>query len=352
MQALPNQPRLSQRHQAVEARPGSVSIAVKFGVDALRTLRTSLMQVAYAVMEGPASHGYVVLVDSPITKERLCHEWARAATVLRDDVLDRLTICLLEKDRMIGIPHDLAPATQRMLAAAADAKRAGKSHIVRTDYSFVILKVLLHQWLISGDPVTMQWLAHTAGCSYPAVARALRPLGSLLERQSDRRVALRWFPKEEFARLLALSGRARSTTRFADQSNVARSPESHVRRLEKLAPAGLAIGGVLGAKTYFPDLNLVGTPRLDLSVHCPGHQMNLDFMEKLDPALKPVADPLTQAHVVVHAVRHADPQFMPRLGGLAWADPVECLLDLHEDRLTLQASQFLEALENNRPLKA
>ncbi len=80
--------------------------------------------------------------------------------------------------------------------------------------------------------------------------------------------------------------------------------------------------------------------------------MNLDFMEKLDPALKPVADPLTQAHVVVHAVRHADPQFMPRLGGLAWADPVECLLDLHEDRLTLQASQFLEALENNRPLKA
>jgi hypothetical protein len=36
---------------------------------------------------------------------------------------------------------------------------------------------------------------------------------------------------------------------------------------------------------------------------------------------------------------------------LAWADPVECLLDLHEARLEMQASQFLEALQRNRPAK-
>src|SRR5947208_491906 len=83
-----------QRHRQVDARVGGALFEVKFGVDAIRTLRTSLMQVAYAVGEDLALHGYVVLVDSPIGTERVRDEWKRASTVLRDDVLNRLTICL------------------------------------------------------------------------------------------------------------------------------------------------------------------------------------------------------------------------------------------------------------------
>jgi hypothetical protein len=275
-------------------------------------------------------------------------EWERATTILRDNVLRRLTICLQHEDRITGIPRDPDVETQRILTKVVEDER-GKMSTTRTDYSFVVLKLLIHRWLTSGEPVTSEWLARTAGCSYPAVARALRPLGSLLERRSDRRVMLRWFPKEEFARLLAIADRARSTVRFADQSGQPRSAESHLRRLEKLNPPGLAIGGVLGAKHYYPDLDLVGTPRLDLSLHCPGRRMNLDFIGKLDPALKRVEDPFVSASVVVHAVRHADAQFVPRDGGLAWADPVECLFDLHEARLEMQATQFLEALQHQRP---
>ena len=70
---------------------------------------------------------------------------------------------------------------------------------------------------------------------------------------------------------------------------------------------------------------------------------------ELDPALKQVEDPLTPASVVVHAVRHADAQFIPRDSGLAWADPLECLFDLYEARLDMQAGQFLEALQRQRP---
>ena len=331
-------------HREVDARVGNALIEVKFGVDSLRTIRTSLMQVAYPVGKEPASHGYVVLVDSPITQKRLQDEWQRAATVLREDVLHRLTICLLAGDRIIGIPSEPDIETQRILAQVVEAKR-GKMRTARTNYSFVVLKLLLHRWLTSGEPVTSEWLARTAGCSYPAVARALRPLGSLLEHRSDRRVVLRWFPREEFARLLAVADRERSTVRFADQSGQPRSAESHVRRLEKLNPPGLALGGVLGAKYYYPDLDLVGIPRLDLSLHCPGQRMNLEFVEKLDSALKRIEDPLAAASVVVHAVRHADAQFTPRDGGLAWADPVECLFDLHEARLDPQASQFLAYLQ-------
>jgi hypothetical protein len=51
--------------------------------------------------------------------------------------------------------------------------------------------------------------------------------------------------------------------------------------------------------------------------------------------------------VVVHAVRHADPLFNPRDGGLAWADPLECLFDLHEARLEMQTAQFLAHLQTH-----
>ncbi|MEI7946512.1 MAG: hypothetical protein WCJ02_07440 [bacterium] len=337
----------NQRNREVDAHIGNALVEVKFGVDALRTLRTSLMQVAYPVSENPATHGYVVLADSPIAESRVRDEWSRAATVLRSDVLNRLTICLQERGRFIGIPHDPDAETQKMLNSVIEAER-GKTNTTRTDYSYVILKLLIHQWLTSGLPVTADSLARTAGCFYPAVARALAPLGSLLERTSDRRVSLRWFPKEEFLRLLAVADRARSTVRFEDQSGQPRSAEFHLRRLEKLKLPGLAIGGVLGAKHYFHDLDLVGAPRLDLSVHCPGRRMDLGFITKLDPALRRVSDPLKPACLVVHAVRHADALFTPRDGGLAWADPVECLLDLYEARLDMQATQFLAALQEKR----
>ncbi len=234
-----------------------------------------------------------------------------------------------------------------MLAGLIAAER-GRTGGNRTDYGFVILKLLIHRWLTSGGAVTADWLAKTGGCSYPAVARALRPLGGLVERTSNRRIVLRWFPKDEFARLVAVSDRARSTVRFADPSGQPRSIEAHIRRLEEIAPPGLAIGGVLGALHSFPALNIVGSPRLDLSVHCPGKHLNLDFIKALDPALKPVTDPLQPATLVIHAVRHADPLFVPRQEGLAWADPVECLLDLHEARLDMQASQFLDHLQSIR----
>jgi hypothetical protein len=348
MNARSNRQARSHADADVDARIGNALIEVKFGVDAIRTLRTSLMQVAYAAGEDPAASGYIVLVDSPISEERLRHEWERAATVLRDDVLHRLTICLQTPARILGIPNDPDTKTQSVLSDVIESER-GRMHTIRTDYSFIIQKLLLHRWLTNPEPVTSEWLGRTAGCSYPAVARALNSLGSLVERTSDRRVTLRWFPEDAFARIAATADRARSTTRFADQSGQPRSVVSHLRRLEKLSPPGLAIGGALGANHYDSGLDLVGTPRLDLSLHCPGKKLNLAFIKHLDPALKLVEDPLAPANVIVHAVRHADPLFTPREGGLDWADPVECLFDLHEARLDQQATQFLQTLQSQRP---
>ncbi|HEX7479413.1 MAG TPA: hypothetical protein VF331_16540 [Polyangiales bacterium] len=338
------------RGRGLDAEVGHRLIEVKPGVTALRAVRMGLMELAYALADRPGFDAFLVLTDTTVTTERLRREWSLAASVLRPDLADKLSLCIRTGDRFIGIPRDPDPETQSILVEVVARERTQPgSRVARVDASFVVVKILLHHWLTNGSPVTTDWLARTCGFSYPTIASVLRGLGGLIERGSDRRVRLRWFPREEFARLLAMADRTRATVRFSDRSGQPRSPEAHLRRLEKIKPPGIALGGVLGAKHFFSDLDLVGVPRLDLSQHAPNGHADLGFVEKIDPALKRVQDPLEPASVVVHVIRHADPLFTSREGGLHWADPVECLFDLYEARLDAQASQFLEALQRSRP---
>lgn len=325
-------------------------VDVKFAVDAIRTVRMAIMKLAYAIGEVPGRHGYLLLVDTTITEARLRAEWRRAEAVMRRDVVEHLSICLMTSDgRVRGIPADPSEEVQRWLreSAAREASNSAPRN-ERPDYGFVVLKVLLHQWLLKREPVTLSWLAQTAGCSYPTVARVLKSLGSAVVREADRSVVLRSFPHQEFTRLLAVAGKARSTVRFADRSGQPRPPDAHLRRLEMLRPVGVAIGGVHGARHYLPALDLVGAPRLDLSVHCGKSPLDVGFIHALDPALEQVTDPHAPANVVVHAVRHADPLFTQREAGLSWADPIECLLDLYGAGLEAQAIQFFNSLGEPR----
>ncbi|HTM58435.1 MAG TPA: hypothetical protein VL123_08480 [Candidatus Udaeobacter sp.] len=323
-------------------------VEVKFGVTALRSIREGLLQLAYAMAERPDRSALLILPDVSITRERLDQEWRRAASVLKPGLARRLTLCVPNGAGFIGIPRDLDSAEQRVVRKALLRKRPQDSHPIRGDASFAVIKILLNHWVTNGEPVTTDWLTRASGFSYPTVAAALDKLGGLIERESDRRLRLRRFSLDTYLQLLAASARARSTARFIDRSGQSLSPESLLRRLEKLRPDGLAIGGALGARHYVPDLDLVGLPRLDLSQHRPGQPLDLDFIHALDPALERVDDSLEPATVVVHAVRHADPLFTARKGGLPWADPIECLLDLREANLRQQAGQLYEALEKRR----
>ncbi len=123
-----------------------------------------------------------------------------------------------------------------------------------------------------------------------------------------------------------------------------RSVSSLVERLQELHPRGVAIGGVLGARHFHAELDLMGLPRLDVSVHCPERQADVAFVKRLDPALDATSDPAEPARLVVHFVRHRKPLFEPDAAGLPWADPVECLLDLQEAQLEPQAAEFVRAM--------
>jgi hypothetical protein len=327
-----------------DAEIGHRLISVNAGVAALRTVRVGLMQLAYAVAKRPGSVGLLVLPDVSVTTERLRDEWQLASSVLRPEVLNRMSICIGEGANWIGIPNDPDAETQRVISdILAPAGPRPALSLPRPEYSFIVMGLVVHQWLLGEGPMTTKWLMQSAGCSYPTVAAVLRQFQHWLVRHSDRRVELRSFPKEEWPRMVAMSEKARGTLRYADRSGQTRSPESLLRRLQRLGRKDIAVGGVWGAKHHHPQLDILGSPRLDISFHCPGKTADMSYIEQLDPALAQTERRDEPASVVVHFVRRAKPLFQHGGNGLAWADPVECLFDLHEARLEQQAREFLNS---------
>lgn len=335
-----------QRHDEVDAEVGDALVEVKIGLDSRRTLSGALMKLAYLLGEKPGFRGFLVLVDSAITLPRLREEWARAAKVLRPEIQQRLHICVYQTDTIQGVPTDPDAEMQRIISevVSRECGVASSMHHPRSSAPFYdILRILINQWIKRAGPLTSRWLGEAAGCTYPTVASALEKLEKYLVRHSDRRVELKVFPKDEWFRLVANADKVRRTLRFADHSGQPRSVESLVSRLHKLHPEGIAIAGVLGARRLYPGLDLIGTPRLDLTVHCRARQPDIGFLRQLDPALKP-AGREEPARLVIHLLGYPHCFSETDADGSLWADPVECLLDLHEMRLESQALEFLQAL--------
>jgi hypothetical protein len=336
----------------IDAEVGNRLIEIKAGgtSSSMRGIRDGVMQLAYALNERVDATGYLVLSDARVTKQRIEDEWKRALTVLNADIGKRIVISLENNGKLQGVTRPLDSETQTVILDVLHKERTESGpHVNRPDAGFVVMKVLINQWLLSGEAVTTNWISNTCGYSYPTVANVIRGLGDRIERLPSRKVRLRFFPNEEYFRMMANSDRARSTAWYVDSSGDQRSPDRHLRRLERLNPNGVAIGGVYGARHYCADLDIVGAPRLDLSFHASDLGADIDFIGKLDPALKRSDDKRLAASVVVHQVYHAKSLFTKRDSGLSWADPVECLLDLHEARLEMQAKQLLDALKARRP---
>ena len=326
---------------------GNLWVEVKTETHGLRNVRASLLELAYWLTQDSGRRGLLVLTDSRISEERLRDEWSLAERTLHQDVLRRLSVVLHRNGRYIGLPQDLGDDFLTWLEQLV--RREAKSYQTKSRESFYdILEVLVHQWLLAKGPVTREWLKRTVGCSYPTVASSLRRLEASVLYHSDRRVELRYFPREEWWRLLAVADEARSTSRFVDRSGQPQLADTLLKRLKKLGRNDIAVGGVAGARHYLPDLDLVGTPRLDLSVHSRAKNIDLSFVRELDPALKKSEGREEAARVVIHIIRRTDPLFEQTEDGILWADPVECLLDLQESRLEEQAQEFLASFPGSK----
>ncbi len=316
-------------------------------ITATRTLRAELLTVAAAVAQTPGRTGILRLVHPRISEQRLEQEWRAAVEVVRPNILSRLCVQVDLPDgrsRVFTAQRGTLPETW----TPHPAPRRG-FRLPARDLSFAVEKLLVWAWLTREGPLTRTWVERTVGCTYPTVAAVVERLGSAILRHPDRRIELKSVPREEWARLFALSGKARSVMRFVDRSGQTGTAAGLLQRLGRLVPSGVAVGGVAGTRYHYPDLDLVGLPRLDLSVHAPNRDVDIGFIRSLDPALKQAKDSAEPALLVLHFVRHREPLVVPNPGSLPWADPVECLLDLHEAGLEAQALEFLDTLASRGP---
>ena len=309
---------------------GDSVFEVLIGPRDLRRLRAALMGIAQCC-RGPRDRRGILILDEPqLTESRLHEEWEGIQTVFRSDILGRLAMVIHREGAEDQVFGQVSPLERESIETVTDHMRKhsfAKSRR-KSDVFYDILRILINQWFKQAGPLTSLSLTETAGCSYPTVASALEKLEKYLIRHSDRRVELKAFPKDDWFRLIANADKVRQTLRFADRSGQPRSIESLVSRLERVRTDRIAIGGVPGARRIFPALDLIGSPRLDLTIHCRTRQPDLRFLRRLDPALKQAGHD-EPARLVIHTLRYTHTFYEKTPDGSVWADPVECLLDLH-----------------------
>jgi hypothetical protein len=328
-----------------DANTATAVVEVKHRLSAVRGLRDGLVKLALMLAEHPKKQGYLLLMDTRLSLPCLTGETDGLKAAMRPDIADRLNLVVVKAGQIVQKPSNVPAADlellQRCIVESVDSRTA-----LRTpDKQEEVFLVILYQWVIGQGPMTSRWLEETVGCNYRTVSATIDRLESAIRRYSDRRISLKYFPDREWKRFLAVAHKSRATMLYADPSDQPRSPESLLGRLPRLGRADIAVGGVLGAKRYAPDLDIVGAPRLDLCVHAPGTHVDLDFVQQLDPALERTRDRHRPARVALHFIRRQGALFDRDDSGSLWADPVECLLELYSARLDLQAASFQEFLE-------
>jgi len=191
-------------------------------------------------------------------------------------------------------------------------------------------------------------LMASVGCSYPTAASALEEFKEDVARGSDRRIELSRWPRLPWLRYIGAQEKARDTERYIDRSGSPRAATDLIRRLQRLKRRDVAIGGTLGALHHVPSLDVVGTPTLALTLHDPHDRASSAFVEHLDPALARTESRDETPLVVVHRQRLVEFLATEDESGTLWADPVECLLDLHEAGVEGLAEQFWSAIVSRR----
>ena len=317
----------------------------------VRRLRASFMELARLTASPGVQHGSLILEEPQITENRLLDEWHGALAVMRPDIAGRVNLIVRRGGNWTGVPALTGNIGVQVLEQILQHEilRQSKRPSRGSDAFNEIFLILVHYWMLGKGPISVSGLMEASGKSYPTVAKTLDRLDHCLTRHSDRSVELRFFPKDDWARLLAVADDFRGTVRFTDRSGQPRPPESLLRRIQMLGRSDIAVGGVAGAKHYLPTLDLVGSPRIDISVHATGKNTDLSFVERIDPGLEKTTRRDEACPLVVHIIRRAIPFFEANVdGGPPWADPVECLLDLHEARLEPQAKEFISSFSSRK----
>lgn len=327
------------RHQPDLVSENAI-VEVKSSLSAARGLRDALVALSMSLADAVDVRGYLLLIAPGLSKPFLDAELHGLKAALRPDIAERLHLVIAKGGRIVQGVDEIREDDMELVERGLHLAEASQTTLAPASKQDEVFLVMLHQWVTGQGPMTSKWLEETVGCNYRTVVSAIDRLGPVVNRRSDRSVSLKYFPEQDWGRLLAIMYKARSTMLYTDTSDQPRSQESLLKRLQKMARHDVGVGGVLGAKRYYEDLDIIGAPRLDLCLHCPDGAVDVEFAARLDPALERTRDTHRPARLALHFIRRKDPMFDSQSDGSLWADPVECLLHLYSARLDMQARDF------------
>jgi hypothetical protein len=335
----------------LESRDGRRVLKLAAAAQGVRDLHGHVVRLAQLLAVRPRLGRAILAVQARrLSLDRLRREWDSLGAILRPSVRDRLALVFLGD---AGPWVSVEDAELRRLAEALGGG-LGRTEPVPSAASapsprfFETFKLLLDHRLRRGGPLGVGDLVRLSGFSYPTVTEAIKRLENAKElvRRTRRLVELPAFPRRTWSEILALAGPLRRTAAFVDASGRPPRLTELLGRIEKAAPEGVALGGAIAARHWDRDFDLHGLPRLDLCLHAPEGEPDLEWIRRVDPALRPAPPAEAGVTLAVHPLRRARPGFEARKGrSLPVADPVETLLDLHEMGLRAQGEELIARLE-------
>jgi hypothetical protein len=302
----------------------------------LRELRSTLLEVMLWLDQHTDIHATVTVAVGRLLEKRIVAEIDAVRRITAPAIFQRMHACVLPHppaDPCAGLEPWLRTPE---MAEAIRRNRWTQHGPARPAFPQVLM--VLVQDLLGGVPVrTRHELECITDLSYPAIARALTEIGSLVD-DGYRALRLRDFPRDAWDRMLANRSAWRRGQPYCVATGLPFKPERVIRQIRELNKPDLAFGGVIGARAYRP-IDLIGVPRLDISMHAPVGMMDLSWVAEVAPDLRPCLAG-ESPHLVVHAVRRAKSLFHQAVDG-NMADRAEVLLDLQDLRLDEQAAAFI-----------
>lgn len=322
---------------------------------AVRDLRAALMELAGWLADHPEQRGLLLLLNSRLSAQRLEEEISNAGKVIQPALHSRLRVLELRERHSLRAPLEEAGLSKEEAASVEKALQQGRVTInpatrsPRPAAQDLVFEHLVNAYLLGMGPMTTESITAATDFSYPTVANALNILGPSIRRNSDRRVELKHFPRQEWSRFVSAYERGQFCRKFTVATELARTPESLLKRLRKLALPETAIGGIHAAHHYDPEFDLVGYSRLDICVSGKLLDQSKELARQIDPALEPAPFSTANPALVIWPVHRAEPLFQhdPQ-SDTRWADPVTCLLALHDARLEAQTEELIKAFEQGR----
>ncbi len=333
----------SARDKGIDAAYDNTWFQYKYNLHNLRGVQSAIVQLSRAISEDSEKNAILILDETRISRSRLEHEWNSLKNIFESSVFSRLGILVFSEDYL---QEHLGNTSESIIQTAIDIQKklsieaSDRKQKSKVDAHFEILRVLLIQWFRRTGPIPIQELTDKTGFSYPTIAKSLEKLENHLYRHTDRSVEIRSFPRDEWFKLQSSASDNRNSKGFV--ANRPKSIEQLLERLQEQKDQKVAIGGIIAARTYMTGINMLGVPRLDITVHRWDTSRISHLLRRLDPGLREVErGELPQ--VALHQLYRKESFFKIGLE-MNIADEMDCLMDLQEARLDGQAAELLDYL--------